>query len=347
MAARSSDVDTEPLVSIIIPCYNGLPWVPHSVRSALRQTYRNIEVIVVDDGSTDGSRAVVEAEFGAAVRVIGITNSGAAAARNVGLAASSGDFVQFLDADNIMTPEKIARSVACFGAAPDTDIVFAAIHLPVAHDFVDETSFSAEEFQETVSDMVHRAYEKSFPGTGMPALEASQPLFRAGVLREHGAYDETLVVLDDVEVVCRLVLKGALVRHVPMVGIVYRDHPGERVSARIRFDDEAYHLVVLKLIELAREHGRLSGAVRDFAMLFLIWEAALGCVRKGRYRNAEEYVALARDISPRLPGPSVFRGVARVLGTVRALTVARVVLDVFVRVFPTRAKALLGPAAAT
>jgi glycosyltransferase involved in cell wall biosynthesis len=317
------------------------------VRSALRQTYRNIEVIVVDDGSNDESRAVIEAEFGDAVKVIGITNSGCAAARNVGFAAAGGEYVQFLDDDNVLTAEKIERSMECFRSSPDTDIVFTAIHYPDTYDFVDESGFGPAELQETVDGMVHRAYEVSFPGTGMPALEASQPLFRSSVLREHGAFDENLVVLDDVELVCRLVLNGARLRHVPMVGVIYRDHPGERLSDRMRFDNEAYYRAVLKLIDLARAHGRMSGKVAEFAVLFLIWEAALGCVRKGRYRDAARYVALARDISPRVPGPAVFRGVARVIGVVPALAVARVVLAAFVRAFPERARALLGTIAAT
>lgn len=334
-----------PLVSVIIPCFDAMPWVPHAVRSALRQTYPNIEVIVVDDGSTDGGRAAIEAEFGDAVRIIAIPNSGAGAARNVGFAAANGEYVQFFDADDVLAAEKIERSMAVFGAEPDTDIVFTALHRPTSRDFVDESGFDPAELRRTVDDMVHQAYEVSFPGTGMPALSAAQPLFRAEVLRAHGAYDEELVVLDDVELVCRLVLHGARVRHVPMVGVFYRDHPGPRLTDRLRFDDEVYYRAVFKLIDLARAHGRMSGAVQDFAMLFLVWEAALGCVRRRRYRDAARYVALARDISPRLPGPAVFRGAARAIGTVPALTVARVVLAAFVRLFPARAHALLGPAA--
>jgi glycosyltransferase involved in cell wall biosynthesis len=338
-------MDTSPLVSIIIPCYNGLPWVRHAISSTLRQTYPNTEVILVDDGSTDDTRVEIEAEFGDAIKVIGITNSGASAARNVGFESASGEYVQFLDADNILTAEKIERSMECFRDHPDADIVFTAIHLPTAYDFVDESRFTAAEFQQTVDGMVEYAYEVFFPGTGMPALEAAQPLYRSRVLREHGAFDETVSVLEDYELVSRLVLNGAQVRHVPMVGVVYRDHPGERVTGNLRYDQQGYYNFVVKLIELVRAHGRMSGAIEDFAMTFLIWEAALECVRLRKRLDAEKYVALAREISPRLPGPAVFRGVASVIGTIPALAVARVVLDVFVKAFPARASASLGPVA--
>ena len=338
-------MDTWPLVSVIIPCHNGMPWVPHAVRSALRQTYPNVEVILVDDESADESRAVVEAEFGDAVRIIGIPHSGAGAARNVGFGSAGGEYVQFLDADDILIPEKIERSIACFLDQPDTDIVYTAIHQPTVHDFVDESAFTAAEFARTVDLMVEQAYEFHFRGTGMPSLATPQPIYRSRLLREHGGFDETLLLLEDVELVCRQVFNGARVEHVPMVGVVYRDHPGDRLTNQLRYEYEAYYRAAVKLIELAREHGRMSGAIQDFAMLFLIWQAALECVRKRTYRSAEKYVALAREISPRLPGPAIFRGLAHVIGTIPALAVARVVLDTFVRLFPARARVLLGPMA--
>ncbi|GAB3452234.1 glycosyltransferase family 2 protein [Actinophytocola sediminis] len=338
-------MDRVPLVSVVIPCYNGMPWVPHAVRSALRQTYPNVEVIVVDDGSVDGSRAVIEAEFGDAVTVVGIANSGPGAARNVGFESAGGEYVQFLDADDIITTEKIERSMACFRDHPETDIVYTALHEPAAYDFVDESQFPAAEFQRTVDLMAKNAYEYHFRGTGMPSLATAQPLYRSRLLREHGAFDETLVLLEDVELLCRQIFNGARIRDVAMVGILYRDHPGDRLTNKLRYDYEAYYHAAVKLIELARTHGRMSGAIKDFAMMFLIWEAALECVRKRNYRNAAKYVALAGEICPRLPGPAVFRGIARVIGTVPALTAARVVLDNFVRFFPARARSLLGPAA--
>ncbi|TDV43199.1 glycosyltransferase family 2 protein [Actinophytocola oryzae] len=345
MTGRPSTMDTSPLVSVIIPCYNGIPWVEHAIHSILRQTYPNIEVIVVDDGSTDDSRAVIEAEFGDAVKVIGIANSGPGAARNVALESASGEFVQYLDADNVLTAEKIERSMDCFREHPDTDIVFTAIHLPESYDFVDESEFTSAEFQRTVDGMIEYAYEKQFPGTGMPALETSQPLYRSRVLHENGAFDETLVVLDDYELVCRQILCGARVRHVPMVGVIYRDHPGERWTSKLRYDQEVYYRSLVKLIELVHAHGQMSGAIKDFAVTFLVWELALDCVREGKPRNAERYVSLAKDISPQLPGPVAFRALASAVGTIRALAVWRVVLDVYVRAFPARARAKLGPVA--
>ncbi len=100
-----------PLVSIIIPCYNAEPWLAETLESALAQTWPNKEVILVDDGSTDGSRAVAERFAPRGVAVITQPNQGAAAARNTGLARARGDFVQFLDADDLLAPDKVERQV--------------------------------------------------------------------------------------------------------------------------------------------------------------------------------------------------------------------------------------------
>lgn len=96
----------EPLVSAILPAYNAERYIGEAIASVFRQTHRPIEVIVVDDGSTDGTAAVAEA-YGDKVRVIRQKNTGQAIARNVGLAAARGDFVAFLDADDVWTDDHL------------------------------------------------------------------------------------------------------------------------------------------------------------------------------------------------------------------------------------------------
>ena len=96
-----------PLVSIIIPAYNAEKWIRESIQSALAQSWRNTEIIVVDDGSTDGTRAAAEESANAKVRILHQPNGGAARARNAGLAAARGKYIQFLDADDLLSVDKI------------------------------------------------------------------------------------------------------------------------------------------------------------------------------------------------------------------------------------------------
>ncbi|MGN6552937.1 MAG: glycosyltransferase [Verrucomicrobiota bacterium] len=96
-----------PLVSIIIPCYNAEKWVAEAIQSALDQTWPNKEVIVIDDGSTDGSLALIKS-FGERIRWETGPNRGGCAARNRGLRLAQGEWIQYLDADDLLHPKKIA-----------------------------------------------------------------------------------------------------------------------------------------------------------------------------------------------------------------------------------------------
>jgi glycosyltransferase involved in cell wall biosynthesis len=113
-------------VSVLMPAYNVDRYLDHAARSALVQTYRDLELIIVDDGSTDRTLDIahqVQASDPARVRVVAAANGGPAAARNAAIAHSSGDYFALLDADDLWEPEFLARQMAVFAAMPDTDLV--------------------------------------------------------------------------------------------------------------------------------------------------------------------------------------------------------------------------------
>ena len=113
-----------PRVSVIIPVFNGERHIAASLASVLDQTYRDYEVIVVDDGSTDGTRALVVATEGP-IRCIHQPNQGPAAARNTGLAAAKGELVCFLDADDVWFAEKLAIQVEFMDRDSSVGLVFS------------------------------------------------------------------------------------------------------------------------------------------------------------------------------------------------------------------------------
>ena len=100
------------LVSVIVPVYNVLPYLRESLDSVINQTYKDLEIIIVDDGSTDGSDAVCE-EYAkdSRVKVIHQKNHGLSAARNVGLDIARGDYIAFLDSDDVYLPDMIQTMV--------------------------------------------------------------------------------------------------------------------------------------------------------------------------------------------------------------------------------------------
>jgi len=101
---------SRPLVSIIIPNYNKAHYIREAIESALNQTYKNIEVIVVDDGSTDESKEIIKS-FGKKIKAYFLPHKNANVARNFGLKKSKGEYIQFLDSDDIILPEKIEKQV--------------------------------------------------------------------------------------------------------------------------------------------------------------------------------------------------------------------------------------------
>jgi glycosyltransferase involved in cell wall biosynthesis len=113
------------LVSVIIPNYNHAQYVGEAIQSVLDQTYRNFEIIVVDDGSTDNSREVV-AKFGNQVHYIWQENQGLSAARNTGIRAAQGEFIGLLDADDLYEPDFINTLVSALKANPEADAVYCA-----------------------------------------------------------------------------------------------------------------------------------------------------------------------------------------------------------------------------
>jgi glycosyltransferase involved in cell wall biosynthesis len=99
------------LVSILIPAYNAERWITETIESAVGQTWPNKEIIIVDDGSTDRTLAIARQFAGKGVAVVTQENQGAAAARNKGFALCQGDYIQWLDADDLLSPDKIARQM--------------------------------------------------------------------------------------------------------------------------------------------------------------------------------------------------------------------------------------------
>ena len=113
---NGGDASTEELlVSILIPAFNAQEWIGETLRSAIAQTWQRKEIIVVDDGSTDHTVAVARQFESDCVRVVTQENQGAAAARNKAFSLSRGDYIQWLDADDLLAPDKIARQMAALG----------------------------------------------------------------------------------------------------------------------------------------------------------------------------------------------------------------------------------------
>ncbi len=113
-----------PLVSVIMPAYNTAAWIAESIDSVLNQDYPAKELLVIDDGSTDGTLEILRA-YGDRIRLITQRNQGSAVARNAGLDAAHGEFIAFLDSDDVWLPGKLSAQVRYLQAHPELGMIYS------------------------------------------------------------------------------------------------------------------------------------------------------------------------------------------------------------------------------
>jgi glycosyltransferase involved in cell wall biosynthesis len=192
-----------PRVSIVIPCRNGAAWLGEAIESCLGQSWANRQIIVVDNGSTDGSLDLAKRYEARAVSVIECGRAGASAARNVGLKQADGDLIQFLDADDILDTDKIRRQVERLNAAPAATVASGA-WVRFAHD-PSEAVFAPEAVWRDFAPQDFLI--ASWLGGGMmPNFSWLTP---RAVIERVGPWNETLSVYDDGEFFCRVVLASS------------------------------------------------------------------------------------------------------------------------------------------
>jgi len=207
----------KPLVSILIPAYNAEKWISDTLRSAIAQTYANREIIVVDDGSKDGTFDAARRFEADGVRVITQKNQGAAATRNAAYKLSTGDYIQWLDADDLLSPNKIQSQVDAAAQTGDRRRLFSC----------------------GWSSFLYRYYRARFVPTPLWSdLSKTEWLFRKMSLNLHmqtatwlvsrelteaaGPWNTNLLGDDDGEYFCRVLLASNGVRFVPEARVYYR-----------------------------------------------------------------------------------------------------------------------------
>lgn len=192
---------SQPRVSVIIPAYNARGYIARALDSALAQTESRLEIIVVDDGSSDDTAGYVRARFGhdPRLRVITQANAGPSAARNAGARASTGEHLHFLDSDEWWMPEKVARGLALFEAHPDAAVVYGhgiPIDAVTGHEI-------AQERPPLPSGDVFCAWLTGRMAGGNFGVTSSFMVRRAA-FESSGGFDESMRVAEDYDLWIRL-----------------------------------------------------------------------------------------------------------------------------------------------
>lgn len=217
------------LVSVLIPCHNAAPWLAATLASVRAQTWPRCEIIVVDDGSTDGCGAILEAQAGPDLTVIRQENRGAAAARQRALTAARGAYLQYLDADDLLHPEKIARQIARLRAEGDRHIASARwVRFAGARD--EAAAFRAAP-ESNWGDFAPADYlVATFAEGGM--MHPAAWLLPRAVAERTGPWLESLSLDDDGEYFTRAVAASAGVRFCPDSLAWYRSNLDGSLSGR-------------------------------------------------------------------------------------------------------------------
>jgi glycosyltransferase involved in cell wall biosynthesis len=300
---------SHPTVSVLIPCYNAEKYVGETIDSVLRQTWPAIEVIVVDDGSNDGSVTEIERFSNAGVRLIKQENRGAGAARNCAYQVSSGNFIQFIDADDLIDTNKIERQMARIVGRPRC---IASAEWGRFHGSLHETSFDPEPVWRDLDPIDWLALSRV---DGLGVLFPALWLIPRAIADAAGRWDETLSLGDDGEYFTRVLLAAERVLFCPGARCHYRSNLHGSLSGRKSPRAWASQFRVTELCEAyVREREDSERVRRGFA---LSWQHLAHASYPYAPGLAERALARARALHPlviRPGGGLAFAAVSRVVG---------------------------------
>jgi len=243
-----------PLVSIIVPTFNRRQLLCDTLESIYKQTYRPIEVLVVDDGSTDDTESYVT-EWARKHNITNVfdvcyirqENSGPSAARNRGISEAKGDYVQFLDSDDILLPDKIQDGISAFMSDSDLDLVYC---------LRGDWDPDKDEVIPWTSPMADIEADPSPAEVVLRSVSTPLPLFTKVILEKSGLWNSELKSLEDWEFIGRVCHWVRAAKCIHKIQVLSRRHSGSRLSVNswglydpIKWHAKAY-LSMYKLVSL-------------------------------------------------------------------------------------------------
>jgi glycosyltransferase involved in cell wall biosynthesis len=255
--SRLAPAEGDPLVSVIIPCYNGEAFLKETIESALAQKHQRVEVIVVDDGSTDGSADIAQAY---PVRYIRQPNRGLTASRNLGIRESTGNYVVFLDADDRLLPDAIEIGLRVLSQRPECAMTVGD------HLFVSADGFYLASSRKPFLHSSH--YEALLKSNFIEMI--SSVLFRRSIFDEVGDFNTELRVAEDYELYLRIARDHAICCH-PAVVAEYRLH-----QSNVSHNSELMLTMTLRVLKSQTQFIRNPGRLFAFLEGIRRWRKQYG-----------------------------------------------------------------------
>lgn len=268
----------KPRVSVIIPTYNRGWIIREAIDSVMVQDYRDFELIVVDDGSTDNTPDILDS-FRDEIRVLRQENQGVSAARNRGLAAASGRFIAFLDSDDLWLPQKLLRQVEFFNKNPDAQICQT------------EETWIRKGVRVNPKKRHKKPRGMIFePSLALCLVSPSAVMIRASLFEKVGGFDETLPACEDYDLWLRISSRYPVyLIDTPL--IIKRGGHNDQLSASPGLDK--FRIASLKKIVTSDLLSRTQykAAVKTLKEKCKIYAA--GCLKRGREDEARYYMSLS------------------------------------------------------
>ena len=263
------------MVSAIITTYNRRAFLAEALQSALRQDFRDKEIIVVDDGSTDGSREVVK---GLHVRYEWKENGGVSSARNLGIALAKGEYLAFLDADDLWKKDKLSVQMAAMEAEGHRLSYTDELWLKNGRPFNQKKR--------------HRKYSGFIYARCLPLciISPSSVVIERELLKEAGPFDESLPVCEDYDMWLRICSRHPVL-FIPRPLIVKRGGHADQLSRSFEAMDKYRIRSLVKMLESGELKGDLRQRTRD-ELRRKCAIIAQGARKRGRPEEAAEYLSL-------------------------------------------------------
>lgn len=237
-----------PLVSICIPAYNAEKYIVSTIKSALNQTWQNKEIIIVDDGSTDKTLKIAKVFESENVKVFSQKNKGASAARNYAYSLAKGDFIQWLDADDILAPNKIETQINYFIKNPDP-LVLHSVPFRIFYHRLKSAKYNKTPLWQDLMPKDWLFYHLNDGAFMFPACW----LVNRKITDLAGPWDENLTYNDDGEYFFRVVSKSKFIKFHPDTVCYYRKGNLSSISSSIIISGNA-HKSLRKSIYMCIDH---------------------------------------------------------------------------------------------
>lgn len=243
---------TRQLVSVCIPCHNAAPYVGQAIESILAQSWPAIEIIVVDDNSTDGSAQVLDGYQSPRVQVIAGSLGSAARSRNLAFASAQGHWIKFFDADDLLNSEAIEQQLGRLGDRTD-----AVASSAWGRFYGDDLSTFKPNPQSVWRDMPATAWLVEAWRDAQPMTQPGMFLIPRDLLEQAGEWDESLSLIDDFEFFARLLSHANEVLFTPKATLYYRSGLQGSLSGQKsrRAVESAFHSLLMGTSHLLKKRS--------------------------------------------------------------------------------------------